>query len=189
MQSGDWLVRSGVVVAALFLSCNPLNATIPVASDEVRATTRVLREVTDSCLGLRWRLVVDPAHPAWPGRMVLLDRMDIVERKVASADRVRVSEPTINVIRAGDRVVVIQDSGIVRARLQAIAIESAATGQTLRVRLIGNDSRWYTATPLVASSGPVISVVATGAGIGQWNSTSNNATSAVTVTTRDRSRR
>jgi len=104
------------------------------------------REFVDPCVGTRWRLVTDARHPEWPGRLVPIDsgkrqtkasggRLPFENRNPAAvADAPAALSPSI---RAGDRVTVSQETEILRARFQAVALEPAAVGQTLRVRLLG----------------------------------------------------
>jgi flagella basal body P-ring formation protein FlgA len=66
------------------------------------------------------------------------------------------------VIRAGDRVTVDQETQVLHARFQAVALESAAVGQRMKVRL---GTGTHSAQGL---DGTVIAVLATAAGQAQW---------------------
>ncbi len=73
------------------------------------------------------------------------------------------SSPALpRVIRAGDTVTVDQQTPLLRARFQAVALESAAVGQRMHVRL-GDGT--HSARAL---DGAVIAVIATAAGQTQW---------------------
>jgi hypothetical protein len=146
----------------------------------VRADSEVYREFIDPCLGSRWQLQIDPAHPDRPGRLILISSGDVRQsaRGDESASEMFRLDETVNpswesrshipnltlpvAIRAGEHLIVEQDSRILRARFQAIALESARVGQRMRVRLSAG------ATMPVSMTGAVISVIATGAGRAMW---------------------
>lgn len=118
------------------------------------------REILDPCLGSRWQLVTDPAHPEWPGRLVLVEPP--VSLPSAPAAPSPTSPPAPFAIRAGDRLTVDQQTSVLHARLQAIALESARAGQTTRVRLAAgtHSARGW--------DGTVIAVVVTAPGQASW---------------------
>ncbi len=140
------------------------------------APGEIRREIADPCLGLHWRLIVDPTHPGRPGRLVLLDQNDTVAgSKVDGTHMLAPDSFTFDLasilIRAGEHVVVDQDTGVVRARLNAIALESAAPGQRLRVRLIvgpGLSRNGLSRNAELTAPGPVVSALATAAGEVRW---------------------
>jgi hypothetical protein len=66
------------------------------------------------------------------------------------------------VIRAGDLITVSQQTPILRAHFQAVALESGAAGQTLRVRLLGGSET------LTGNQGTVVDVRAIQAGEAVW---------------------
>jgi hypothetical protein len=151
--------------------------------DRVRGEVR--REITDPCLGQHWQLVVDSGHPGWPARMVLLNQngKQLVNRVRKGSSHAgpagleqagleqagSVSDMQSMVIRAGDRVTVDQDSDVLRARFEAVALESAGRGEMLRVRLIVAANRLQGLNSKLTAPGPVIAVVATGIGLARWN--------------------
>lgn len=155
----------------------------PVALRDT-ASGEIRREIADPCLGFHWRLIVDPAGQGRPGRLVLLDQngttaggsMNGAHTVLASAASMLDSASVI--IRAGEHVVVDQDTGVVRARLNAIALESAASGQQLRVRLIvgpGLSRNGLSRNVELTAPGPVVSALATGAGEVRWLGSSQTA--------------
>jgi hypothetical protein len=107
------------------------------------------RDIVDPCLGIRWELMVDAQHPERPGRLVQVGRgvqprtstnpSSSFEGAYAGSTTgtARAAPATPPLIRAGDRVTVIQQTAILRARFQAVALEPAVGGQTMRVRLLG----------------------------------------------------
>ena len=142
-----------------------------IPGGNVGTQTQSQRQIVDPCLGTRWQLIADSQHPERPGRMVLL-----------TSGVYRVSNPShdgstlppapvptaLPVIRAGDRITVLQQTSILRARLQAVALESAATGQTLRVRLLGGTDT------LTGNRGTVVDVRAVQAGEAEWPAADRN---------------
>jgi hypothetical protein len=134
-------------------------------------------EIADPCLGHHWQLVIDPIHPDWPGRLILLDQnaqntqntqnRNQSDNRVQTGPKRSVSDMQSMVIRAGDRVTVDQDSGVLDARFEAVALESAWAGEKLRVRLIVAGRRQGQNSELNVP-GPVIPVVATGIGLARW---------------------
>jgi hypothetical protein len=142
------------------------------------------REILDPCLGSRWQLVTDPAHPEWPGRLVLVEPpVSLPSAPAAPSGALRAvalpaaipasfqplslapsptSPPAPFAIRAGDRLTVDQQTSVLHARLQAIALESARAGQTTRVRLAAgtHSARGW--------DGTVIAVVVTAPGQASW---------------------
>jgi hypothetical protein len=141
------------------------------------ARGEIRREIADPCLGFHWRLIVDPAGQGRPGRLVLLDQNGTTAGGSASsahtvlAPAASAPESALVIIRAGEHVVVDQDTGVVRARLNAIALESAAFGQRLRVRLIvgpGLPRNGLSRNAELTAPGPVVSALATGVGEARW---------------------
>jgi ribosomal protein L35AE/L33A len=160
------------VLAALFTSGTaPLLCLAQAASlthkDAIPRTAR--REITDPCLGFHWQLIVDPSRAGSPGRLVLLDQEDQSHSSPASrrsSEVIRSEAKTQPLILAGARVVVHQETGVVRARLNAIALDSAGLGQRLRVRLILAPA--LTRNAELTSAGMVLSTLATGTGAVLW---------------------
>src|SRR5258708_4882301 len=61
------LVSVATLLAGVMSFAVPtLSATSASQAGELR------REIADPCLGSRWQLTVDPAHPGWPGHLVLV---------------------------------------------------------------------------------------------------------------------
>ncbi len=87
-------------------------------------TAQLVREIDDPHSGARWMLLRDPGHPGGPGRMVL-----------AGASRLAEKVPQRPIIRAGDRLIVEENTAVVEARLEAVALGPAASGSAFDVRL------------------------------------------------------
>lgn len=96
----------------------------------------VIREIDDPHSGARWLLMRDRNHPAGPGRLVLV---------TAASGQVRPSGgglsgstdliPPRPIIRAGDPLVVEENTAVIEARLEAVALGPAMLGATFDVRL------------------------------------------------------
>jgi len=92
---------------------------------------RIVREIQDPHTGARWILLSDPANPGGPGRLVVDSR----SRRGSAGAR----DERRPAIRPGDKVVVEERTAAVEAYLDAVALEPAAIGSPLKVRLtIGN---------------------------------------------------
>jgi hypothetical protein len=90
----------------------------------------IVREIDDPHTGARWLLMRDPSHPAGPGRLVLAGGF---RNHLRPGDPG--VEPSRTVIRAGDRLVVEENTPVVEARLEAVALGPAVLGSPLEVRL------------------------------------------------------
>jgi len=108
--------------------------TVPASAQQVSVQGPVLREIDDPYTGARWLLMRDPVHPGGPGRLVLLAN----ENHSAGEGAVRVELQPVAlrpIIRAGDRLIVEEHTQVVEARLEAVALNPAAAGSVLDVRL------------------------------------------------------
>jgi hypothetical protein len=94
----------------------------------------LIREIDDPHLGSRWLLYRDPAHPGGPGRLVRIGSM-APDRARSSASVADAAAAPRSIIRAGDRVVLEEDTPVVDARLEAVALGPALAGAPLQVRL------------------------------------------------------
>jgi hypothetical protein len=157
---------------------SPGDCSAPVVS--ARTHDEMSRELIDPCLGSHWQLHIDPEHPAWPGRLVLVNAS--AGRKASSAGRTELGGygfdpikthpgavanlfPTLalqEAVHAGDRLVVEQDSPVLHAEFRAVALESARVGEEMRVRLTAGST-----VPL-SIQGRIVHVIATGSGRARW---------------------
>ncbi len=109
-----------------------------VGEPQKTADTDAIRVIQDPHTAMRWLLERNPACPGGPGRMVLLSQKE--GSQLGSVSMVN-GMATINrntqppVIRSGDRLVVEENSALVEARLEAVALGSAVEGAEVRVRL------------------------------------------------------
>jgi hypothetical protein len=104
---------------------------------------QVVRAIDDPFTGGYWLLERDPDHPGGPGRLVRVSRTAAANEASAEAegakpsgaapDRLRL--PAAPVIRAGQRLVVEENTAVVEARLEAVALGPAAPGAAFEARL------------------------------------------------------
>ncbi|HEV2446037.1 MAG TPA: hypothetical protein VGS58_08950 [Candidatus Sulfopaludibacter sp.] len=99
----------------------------PREPNEPASPSRILRDIPDPATGEHWLLVADPAHPGGPGRMVMA--VCGWESGPASTGK------QAAVIHPGDKIIVEEHTPSVEARLEAVALEPAAAGSGLNVRL------------------------------------------------------
>jgi len=106
----------------------------------------VFMEIDDSATGDRWLLVRDEANPAGPGRMVRVKTGKVYSGNADSTGGTEsaparksgqgpVAAPMYPVIHAGDAVIVEEHTSVVDARLEAVALGSAAVGAQFKARL------------------------------------------------------
>ncbi len=100
------------------------------SSGMLPAQAEIVREIDDPHTGERWLLTRNPIHPAGPGRLVLVSGFRPPNRP--SQPGVEQPHP---VIHAGDRLVVEENTAVVEARLEAVALGPALIGSSLDVRL------------------------------------------------------
>ena len=111
-------------------------------SAAARSAGEVVREIDDPYTGSRWLLVRNLRDPAGPGLLVLAapsgnpfrssERHEDARALTAPAAAPPAFRP---VIRAGDRLVVEQNTARIEARLEAVALGPAGAGQSFAARL------------------------------------------------------
>jgi hypothetical protein len=101
----------------------------------VEPGAEILREIDDPATGDRWLLVRDTDDPGGPGRMVLAARGQSVPAGSARGRTSAVRAAVLPVIRAGERVIVEENTPIVEARLEAVALVPAQAGSVFKARL------------------------------------------------------
>jgi hypothetical protein len=100
----------------------------------------VVREIDDPHTGARWLLMRDPKRPGGPGRMVLAAGMEKEGQEERAGASSAASEELsrkvrLPVIRAGDRLIVEENTAVVEAWLEAVALGPAPSGSPLNARL------------------------------------------------------
>ncbi len=118
-----WLRVTGLIAIAVILICG-------LAAQDASTAGRIASERRDPSTGARWLLMRDAAHPAAPARWVLVEAGR--EEKL-QADK-KAAEEDLE-IRAGDRIVVEEQTAVMSMQLEATALTSAESGGELRARL------------------------------------------------------
>jgi len=166
MRGGNLLLRD--IFRGCLLGTLTFCFAVPaLAAASVAQTSELRGEIADPCLGFHWRLVIDPAHPGWPGRLVLKMPNEAAPKQSSGIAVTRAKIPPA--IRVGDEVTVDQSSPILHAQFQAIALQPAAVGEELKVRLLAGRNK-----PLSAQ-GAVITVLAEGIKQARWLTTEGMA--------------
>lgn len=164
-----------------FAAANPAPLPAPLNVQDVH-DGHCPREILDSVLGLRWRMVTDPLHRSRPARLVLVsseatdasagwpgcpvrNELRLLPGKSAVPAPAHLATgiaPAKPVIQPGDHIVLVQQGSALAARLPAVALSAAAPGERVSVRLrIGNGG-------FGSSSGRVIAAVALEHGLARW---------------------
>jgi hypothetical protein len=99
-----------------------------------------MREIDDPQTGTRWLLTRNAVHPEGPGRLATasmrIDSDPIHVGREGKVQGVTAAEvPPRLVIRAGDRLIVEENTATIEARLEAVALGGAAAGSLLQARL------------------------------------------------------
>lgn len=103
---------------------------------------RAIRLIEDPSTHVRWMLFEELNRPAAPALLMptadtLSCRASAAVRGIRSAQVRSVFHPS-PIVHAGDQLTAVQHTAIADVHLQAVALGSAAAGQTLRVRLKSN---------------------------------------------------
>jgi hypothetical protein len=131
-RAGAQCVLMAVVASAALAAGWAQNA-VPgsvIARPAASVPVHIVREIRDPHSGARWQVVSDANRPGGPGRMV--EAKDAV---IAPAGSAAAKNASVPVIHPGDRVVVEDHTATAEAYLEAIAVDSAATGSRVNVRL------------------------------------------------------
>jgi len=141
------IVRAATTLSIVFsLGIAPLEAQQAERAGSVPNAPNPVRRISDPHTGMQWILERDLSNQGGPGRMVLEKDESrhrttaAAEQNVGSLDASRPrQQPSIAsapiVIRAGDRLVLGEDTPHVETRLEAVALTSAAVGAEFTARL------------------------------------------------------
>jgi hypothetical protein len=131
--------------AALVLPASPMVMISSTGPNDaaVQAGGEVVREIDDPHTGARWLLMRDSSRPGGPGRMVMTAGRALGGPPTGAVDATgaetgpsrKGTAPAPPVIQAGDRLIVEENTAVVEARLEAVALNRAAIGSGLQVRL------------------------------------------------------
>ena len=136
-----WLLVAPVVSARAQTTDSA--AVVPITTRVVAATPetalepdgQVFRQIEDPSTGDLWLLVRDPSRPAGPGRLVLARQQMKTQRAISTGPVQPLTAAVRPVIHSGDAVIVEELTGVVDARLEAVALEPAAKGAQFKARL------------------------------------------------------
>jgi hypothetical protein len=107
---------------------------LPPEFVQARAGGEIVREIDDPHSGARWLLERNADHPGGPGLLVLAEG----GRNPGRQDKARFEPSGVDprtVIRAGERLIVEENTPVVEARLEAVALGPAVIGSVLDARL------------------------------------------------------
>lgn len=127
-------------LAALFAALSP-PAYLCGQTPALAASGQVVREIDDPFNGARWILVRANDFPAGPGRLLLvapghaIAPQSLPGKGLAAPANETGLQSVRAVVRAGDRLIVEENSAVVNARLEAVALGPAAPGVAFAARL------------------------------------------------------
>ena len=103
-------------------------------------TVQAVRLIDDPQSGSRWLLIQDRQHPTGPGRLVRVAGTSnrdeaLIPDQDAGAKTRHIRPPLSVVIRGGDPLIVEDDNGNAKARLEAVALGPAVAGSEFQARL------------------------------------------------------
>jgi hypothetical protein len=96
------------------------------------APAAAVREILDPHTGARWLLERDASHPGGPGRLVLGAAGSASSPRSVAGPKPAGLPPSIHL---GDRLIVEEDTPVVSAWLEAVALGPALAGEGFMVRL------------------------------------------------------
>jgi len=95
-----------------------------------------MREIDDPSTGERWVLSGDRIHPGGPGRWICIAMCAPARATARWNGSQGASAPArALVIHAGDELIIEEHTAVADARLEAVAVGSAASGAGFRARL------------------------------------------------------
>jgi hypothetical protein len=105
-----------------------------VSPTQAPASGEIVRTIDDPHTGAHWLLMRDAGHPGGPGRLVIVEGTR--NRTAQNQAEIEPSHTEFRpVLRAGDRLIVEENTLRVEARFEAVALGPAAPGSVLAVRL------------------------------------------------------
>lgn len=96
---------------------------------------RVVGYLDDSLLPKRWAILQDDTHPEAPRTLVPVGSSAAAKTQ-SGGIKPQSASSRENVVHAGDRLTLLEDSPTLHLQLAAVAIENAIQGGRLRVRLV-----------------------------------------------------
>lgn len=138
--------RSAAASLCIVLAFAPIEAQHAESESSLQNTPNPVRKICDPHTGLQWILERDPSNQGGPGRMVLVNNtsclhisataeQDAASRNPSSGRKQATIHSAKVVIRAGDKLVLEENTPRVETRLEAVALSSAAVGAEFTARL------------------------------------------------------
>ena len=143
-----WILAAPLAPAQAARAAGPASApgfrflvSAPVRNQDSAAPAgQLLREIDDPHNGNRWLLTSDESHPGGPGLLTLVATARINAagnpaapgRPTQTATEAEIPAP---IIRSGDRVIIEENTPVVEARLEEVAMGPALAGAPFIVRL------------------------------------------------------
>jgi len=93
----------------------------------------IVREIDDPNSGARWLLERNAGHPGGPGLLLLVEAGRNPPRRDQAVEPAQVELRPV--IRAGERLIVEENTPVVEARLEAVALGPAVLGSVFEARL------------------------------------------------------
>lgn len=112
----------------------------PAMTSNVDARSREHQIIRDPASGMSWRVATDPRHPERPAKMVEISNEDYCGDRLIGGLRAgrepRVADTVQSpIVRAGDWLQVLQDTRVVHAEFNAMALSKGWPGDSIKVRL------------------------------------------------------
>lgn len=127
------VARAGLALGLGLLS------SAPVAAQSRLDESRIVREIEDPSTGRHWFVVRNVQHPEGPGLLVPVAGPFLRRTARTAAFTLLLGNSPTPIpkpeVRAGDRLILEEHTAVLDARLEAVALTPARTGEPLRVRL------------------------------------------------------
>src|SRR4051794_32726788 len=122
--------KLSLLVAAVAIAARAQNHIVANEDAPAHAPVRNVRAMLDPHNGVQWLVMSDPDHPSGPGRMIVAR-----DAGGSPSDFAAAKSKSLPVIHPGEKVVVEEHTATVDATLDAIAVDAAALGSRMHVRL------------------------------------------------------
>ena len=124
-----WGIVASTLIGAVWGQSLAPAGTRGMAAAPTYASVHIHCQIRDPHSGARWLVVSNPASPGGPGRMIPGNDSAVAEETSSQKNL------PVAVIHRGERVVVEEHTPMSDAYLEAIAVDAAAVGSPLDVRL------------------------------------------------------
>jgi hypothetical protein len=127
------IIPALLLCAGVFLPCRASAQCRAIEPARVPVDSRSVRSLEDRGTGQRWLLLAPDRFPGGPGTWISWD-----ERRNAGHVRpeAALALPVAVIVHSGDRLSLVDSTGMAKALFDAVALGPAAIGQSFPVRLI-----------------------------------------------------